>query len=317
MISPLAVIISVLPIYILLVGGGVLRKTGILKKEHDHGIMNIVFTIMLPCFILDRILGQEILRQGPVLATGVGLGFGFIITGIIVGIIAGKIIGLTHGNGIRTFALTSGCQNFGFTAVPVVEILWGTSAVAVLFVHNIGVEIAIWSVGVMLMSGDRGIPWKRLINGPIIAVFIGLALVLLRIDDKFTGPPRQAMSMIGIGAFPLAILMTGASISDLVGSEKPSWKIITASLLVRLAIVPAFILVLAKHIPMAIELRQVLLVQASMPAAMTPILLARIYGGRPAVAAQIVVATTIVSIFTLPLVITWGIKYLNLAEYLK
>lgn len=317
MISPLAVIISVLPIYILLVGGGVLRKTGILKKEHDHGIMNIVFTIMLPCFILDRILGQEILRQGSVLATGVGLGFGFIITGIIVGIIAGKIIGLTHGNGIRTFALTSGCQNFGFTAVPVVEILWGTSAVAVLFVHNIGVEIAIWSVGVMLMSGDRGIPWKRLINGPIIAVFIGLALVLLRIDDKFTGPPRQAMSMIGIGAFPLAILMTGASISDLVGSEKPSWKIITASLLVRLAIVPAFILVLAKHIPMAIELRQVLLVQASMPAAMTPILLARIYGGRPAVAAQIVVATTIVSIFTLPLVITWGIKYLNLAEYLK
>ena len=43
----------------------------------------------------------------------------------------------------------------GFTAVPVVEILWGGSAVALLFVHNLGVEVAIWSVGVMLMSSDE------------------------------------------------------------------------------------------------------------------------------------------------------------------
>jgi malate permease and related proteins len=312
LITPTTVILSVMPIYILLIGGAVLRKIGVLRKEHDEGIMHVIFSVMLPCFILDRTLGAEVLRDGAVLATGAGLGFGLIIVGISIGYLTGKVIGLAPGNGIRTFALTAGCQNFGFTAIPVVEILWGASAVAVLFVHNIGVEVAIWSVGVMLMSGERGIRWKRLVNGPIIAVVIGLLLLGLHLDDNITGPPRTAISMLGIGAFPLAIVMTGATIIDLVGTEKPSWKIISASVLVRIGIAPAIIILCAKFIPMAVELRQVLLVQAAMPAAMTPILLARLYGGRPAVAVQIVVATTVVSIFTLPYIITYGMRFLEL-----
>ncbi len=312
MLSPATVTFAILPVYILLVGGAVLRRIGVLRKEHDAGIMHLIFSVMVPCFILDKTLGAEILRNFDVLVTGVGLGFALIFLGTAIGYGTGKLIGLTPGNGIRTFALSSGVQNYGFTAVPVVEILWGTSAVAVLFVHNIGVETAIWSGGVMLMSGDRGIRWKALINGPIIAVLIGLTLVTLRIDDQVTGPFRTAISMAGIGAFPLAILMTGASIIDLVGTEKPSWKIISAAVLVRIGILPIIIILCAKFIPMAVELRQVLLVQAAMPAAMMPILLAKLYGGRPAIAVQIVVATTVVSIFTLPYIITFGIRYLQL-----
>ncbi len=312
MFSPITAILAVLPVYILIIGGAIMRKTGILKREHDAGIMHVIFSVMLPCFILDRTLGAEVLRNFQVLATGAGLGFSMIIIGIGLGYVAGKMIGLTHGTGIRTFSLAAGCQNFGFTAVPVVEILWGSSAVALLFVHNLGVEVAIWSVGVMLMSGEGGIPWKRLVNGPIIAVAIGLTLVALGVDDKVTGPIRTAMSMIGIGAFPLAIVITGATIMDLVGTEKPSWKIMVASCLVRLFIAPVVILLCAKFIPMAVELKQILVVQAAMPAALVPILLARLYGGRPAVAVQIVVATTVVSIFTLPCIIFYGVKFLEL-----
>jgi predicted permease len=312
LITPTTIILSVLPVYFLIIGGAVLRKTGTLKREHDEGIMHVIFSVMAPCFILDRMLGVEILRNNQTLATGIGLGFLLIIAGIGIGYLIGKAMGLAPGNGIRTFTLTSGCQNYGFTAVPVVEILWGTSAVAVLFVHNIGVEIAIWSVGVMIMSGERGLRWRRLINGPIIAVVIGLFLVFLRIDHLVTGPIRNVISMIGIGAFPLAILMTGASIIDLVGAEKPTWKIILGSVLVRIILAPAVIIACAKWIPMAPELKQVLLVQSAMPAAMTPILLAKIYGGRPVVAVQIVIATTIVSVFTLPYIITYGMRFLEL-----
>jgi malate permease and related proteins len=302
----------VLPVYLLMAGGAALRKLGILKPEHDAGVMQVIFSVLLPCFILDKTLGAGVLRDFQVIATGAGLGFSLIIIGIGIGYIAGKAIGLVPGRGIRTFAIASGCQNYGFTAVPVVEILWGTSAVALLFVHNIGVELAIWSVGVMIMSGETGIPWKRLANGPIIAVVVGLLLVMLHIDHLVTGPPRVALSMLGTGAFPLAILMTGATIMDLAGSEKPSWKIITASCAVRLAIMPAIIILCAKFIPMATELRQILLVQAAMPAALVPILLARLYGGRPGVAVQVVIATTLVSVITLPYIITFGIRYLKL-----
>ncbi len=274
--------------------------------------MQIIFWVMTPCFILDRMLGAVILRDYSTLVTGIGLGFFLIIVGIAIGYLVGKAIGLEPGHGRRTFALASGCQNYGYTAVPVVQILWGTSAVAVLFVHNIGVEIAIWSFGVMLLSGESKFNWRRMINGPIIAVVIGLSLVLLHLDDKITGPPRSLIYLVGIGAFPIALVMTGASMLDLVGTEKPSWKIIFGSILVRMFLAPIVFILCAKFIPMSDELKQVLLVQAAMPAAMVPILLAKIYGGRPAVAVQVIIATTIISIFSLPYTITYGMRFLDL-----
>ena len=305
-----------MPVYLLLVAGAVLRKTGTLRREYDDGIMRLFFTVMLPCFILDKILGSSILKSGSAVTWAIMSGFGFIIAGILIGLVVGRLMGLERGNGMRTFALASGCQNFGFTAAPVVETLWGGSALALLFVHNIGVEMAMWSVGVMMMSGERGMKWRRLINGPIIAVAIGLLLVALDLDDQFTGPARKAMSMIGVGAFPIAILITGCSMIDLVGSERPTWKIVLGSSLVRLVLAPFAILAAAKFLPISTELRQVLVVQAAMPAGMTAIILARIYQGRPAIAVQIVIATTLLSFITLPWIITWGCQWIGLKPLL-
>ena len=316
MISPAVVLQSVLPVYLLLIAGAVLRKTGILRREYDDGIMRLFYTVMLPAFILDKILGSAILKTGSVVAWAVLLGFGFIMVGILIGMLVGRMMGLERGNGMRTFALASGCQNFGFTAVPVVETLWGGGALALLFVHNIGVEIAMWTVGVIMMSGEKGMKWKRLLNGPIIAVAIGLIIVMLHLDGYFTGPARKAMSMIGVGAFPIAILITGCTMIDLVGSERPTWKITLGSALVRLVLTPLAILSAAKFLPIPAELRQVLIVQAAMPAGMTAILLARIYNGRPAIAVQIVIATTALSFITLPWIITWGCQWIGLKPLL-
>ena len=61
-ISPGAVIASVLPVYLLIIAGAVLRRTGVIRQEHDAGVMRVVFSVMLPCFILDKILGAAVLR---------------------------------------------------------------------------------------------------------------------------------------------------------------------------------------------------------------------------------------------------------------
>ncbi len=316
MISPAAVGASVLPVYLLIVAGAVLRKVGIIQKEHDEGVMRVVFSVMLPCFILDKILGSEVLKSGAAVSSAIMLGFAMIVVGTVIGLAIARLMGLERGNGMRTFALASGCQNFGFTAAPVVESLWGGSALAMLFVHNIGVESAMWSLGVMMMSGERGFNWRRLMNGPIFAVTIGLLLVAIGWDDQITGPARKAVSMIGVGAFPVAILITGCAMIDLVGAEKPTWKIVIGSSIVRLALAPFAILAAAKYLPISTELRQVMVVQAAMPAGMTSIILARIYGGRPAIAVQIVIATTVLSLLTLPWIITWGSIWIGLKPLL-
>jgi predicted permease len=303
---------SILPAYLLIVAGLVLRRLGVLRREHDEGVMHVVFHVMYPCFILDKILGSDAVGSLSKVAWPMALGFLLPIVGIGIGWLVGRCLGMEKGTGQRTFALSSGVQNFGYTAIPVVQQLWPAGAIAVLFVHNLGVECAMWSVGVMLMSGSKGIEWRRLINGPMFAVVGGLLLVGLSWDHHVTGPPREAMRMLGQGAFPVAIALTGAMMFDMLGQERPSWKVGFGGALVRLVISPAVILGAAKFLPVATELKQVLLVQAAMPAAMTPVLFARLYGGRPAVAVQIVVATTLLSLLTLPWVIAWGKVWLGL-----
>lgn len=155
-----AIITAVLPAYLLILLGAVLRKSRILRQEHDDPLMHAVYHIMYPCFILDKILGSEALRAGPVVGWSLGIGFCELLVGMAVGIIAGKCIRLEKGAGLRTFAFSVGIQNFGFTAIPIVQSLWGAAAVSVLMVHNLGVELSIWTFGVMVMSNDKKIPWK-------------------------------------------------------------------------------------------------------------------------------------------------------------
>jgi predicted permease len=301
-----------MPVYLLILAGAAFRIAGLVKKEHDEGIMQVIYTVMMPCYILDKILGSEVLRSSTVVISSIVLGFGLIVGGFGIAALVGRLIGLERGSGMRTFALTAGSQNFGFTAVPVAEILWSTGALAVLFIHNLGVNLAVWSVGVMILRGEIGLHWRKLVNGPLIAIVAGLALVALGLDKSINGPFREAMSMLGVGAFPVGIFIIGCTIVDLIGSEKPSLKVISASLVVRILLVPALFLSAAKYLPIADELRQVIVVQAAMPAGMTPIILARLYGGRPAIAVQIVVFTTALSLFSLPWIIAFGCQWIGL-----
>lgn len=238
-------------------------------------------------------------------------------------LVGGGGIGSEEGCGKRTFAVSAGVQNFGYTAIPVVEQLYvGAGATAMLFVHNLGVELAIWSVGVMILSGDRQIPWRRLVNGPVVSVLLGLLLVGSGADQFLCagegaahavgGPLRKAMAWLGAGAFPVAILITGAVMMDLVAEERPSPRIVLGGCVVRLAVLPLVLLAAARFLPAPLALKQVLVVQAAMPSAMSPIMLAKIYQGRPGVAVQVVIATTVVSLFTLPFVIVWGGRWVGL-----
>lgn len=307
--SPGAIITAVLPAYLLILLGAGLRKSRILRHEHDEPLMHVVFHVMYPCFILDKILGSEALRTGSVVGWSFGIGFMELIVGGAVGFLCGWLLRLEKGNGLRTFAFSVGIQNFGFTAIPIVQALWGAAAVSVLMVHNLGVELSIWTAGVMLMSNDKKIPWKKLINGPALSVVVGLLLVALGVDGKITGPFREMMKWLGSGAFPLALLVTGAIMIDMVRVEKISLRIALGGSIVRLLLVPGLILSVAKFFPLSLELKQVLIVQAAMPAAMSPLLIAKLYGGRPGIAAQIIVASTLLSLLTLPWVIAFGIKW--------
>ncbi|MDB6076355.1 MAG: Transporter [Akkermansiaceae bacterium] len=312
-----SVLAAVIPVYLLIIAGAALRKLKVLRLEQEEPIFRLVFSVLNPCLILDRILGASGVRSLSTVTWGIGIGFALTVVSYGLTWIAAGWIGLAQGQGRRTFTLSAGVQNFGYTAIPVVEQLW-KSATPMLFVHNLGVELSIWSVGAMLMTGEKKIQWKRLINGPVISVVLGLVMVgtgldrFLASDPASPNPFRTIMTQLGSGAFPIAILLTGAVMVDMIGKDRPSWKVTLSGCGMRLIVLPAFLLTAAKFLPIPLDLKQVLVVQAAMPAAMTPIMMARLYGGVPGIAVQIVLTTTALSLLSLPVVIVLGRSWLGL-----
>jgi predicted permease len=71
------------------------------------------------------------------------------------------------------------------------------------------------------------------------------------------------------------------------------------------------ILAAAKWLPLSIELKRVLVVQAAMPAGVMPIIIARHYGGQPLTAVQIVLGTTILALLTIPLWLRVGLAWVG------
>ncbi|MDA7518648.1 AEC family transporter [Akkermansiaceae bacterium] len=317
----LKVLEAVLPIYLIAGVGVFLRARQVVTAEMEKGLLKLVIHCLYPCLILDKTLGNDLVRQGDIVGWGIGLGLGLVMVGMIASWIVATILGMKPGQGKRTFTLSGGVQNYGYTAIPILMALFvvggNDDVLGVLFIHSLGVEIAIWFVGMMVLTGSVIKSPKQLINGPIVAVVLGVGLSWTggwKLFDPEMGGIigliiRQAMSWLGACAFPIGLLLIGATMYDMVGKESLSPKVGLGASLVRLLIMPLVILSAAKFLPIAPALQQVLLVQAAMPAAVTPIIVARHYGGSPGVAVQVVLVTSALALITMPLWISWGVKF--------
>ncbi|MCX7868121.1 MAG: AEC family transporter, partial [Limisphaera sp.] len=74
---------------------------------------------------------------------------------------------------------------------------------------------------------------------------------------------------------------------------------------------PGCALALARLLPGTPELQRVLVLEAAMPAAVFPIVMARQYGGDVATALQVVLSTSVVSLVTMPLWIRAGLAWIG------
>ena len=78
---------------------------------------------------------------------------------------------------------------------------------------------------------------------------------------------------------------------------------------VRCGVTPILLLMGARYLSASLELKQVLLIEAAMPAAVFPIVLARHYGGDTLTAVRVVVATSAIGFLTIPMWVRFGLGF--------
>ena len=312
----LTVLTAVLPVFGIMGIGLWLRRRGWLSAEADASLMRVTISLLLPSLIFDSVLGNAALRRPENLLLPPLVGFGMVAVGVGLAWGFARAAGLKTKPEQRTFALLTGMQNYGYLAIPLCLTLFDSGTTGVLFVHNVGPEIALWTLGVAMLSGRRPSGgWKKIINAPLAALLLAVALNF--IGTIFTPPAPVAFTgkiiltafhWLGQSAIPLALLLIGAIVADHLAEARGgrAVRVVTVAALVRLGVMPVLFLLLAKFLPCSIELKRVLVLQGAMPAAVLPIVLAKHYGGDARTALQVSLGTSVAGLVTIPLWIRFG-----------
>jgi len=308
-----AVLLAALPVFLIVLLGVFLRKWNIISKEIDSGITKLILHVLLPCLILHNLIGSKVASDLPQVITLAGLGAGIVIISLAITLTIAPYLGMERGDGRRSFAVATALQNYGFMALPLLMSLYpDPELLATLFLHNLGVEIAVFSIGVMVFTGKFSIHPKAFLKPPVIAVLIGILLNVTHLAGYIPSPISTSLDWLGRTAVPLSLLAIGMSIGELLPQTKYSIKVSLSAIIVRLLLLPTLIISIAYFLPLESSVKKILLIQAAMPAALFPIVLARHYGGKPTLVAEIAITTSIASFLTMPLIITIGGKILNL-----
>lgn len=304
---------AVVPVFGVAGLGILIRKLNWLTEEADKSLMRVCVNVLLPCLILDKSLGNPALSQTSNLVLAPLIGFLLIGVGITIAYWAKLFHGLSEASQRRTFALTVGMHNYGYVPLPLALLLFDQSTAGVLFLHIIGVEMAMWTLGVMLLSGGQTRDWRKLINAPLIAILLAVVLNALGWNTSVPQVITTGMHWLGGCAIPLALLLIGAIMADHLGDfhSANGWRVMAVGVLLRIGVLPLIILLVAKFVPITTEHRHVLVLEAAMPTAVFPVVLSKLYKGDPATAMRAVIATSIVSLVTIPLWIKFGIRFIS------
>jgi predicted permease len=303
----------VAPVFMMVAIGVILRRVRWINAEADASLLRLGVYVLYPALIADTIIGSATLARLSNVLLPAALGAGTVLVGFAVGAAGAAALRLPWPQPARTFAFTTGIFNYGFIPIPLISALFDRATLGVLFTYTLGVEFALWSVGIALLSGRREQGgWRAALNPPIIAIIVSLALNRIGFDPLPFA--RTALQWLGRCAFPMQLILTGTALADLMRRKSPSvaWRSILGANLIRMALLPIAMLTLAQFLLGRSELQRVAVVQAAMPCAMLPVMLAKHYNADSDLAAWIVASTTILGLFTIPLWLRVGFWWAGL-----
>jgi len=306
---------AVIPIFVVIGSGFLARRIGWLDRNADRSLMTVVVNLLYPALIFSYILGNDALRVPSNTVLPPLIGFTSIVAAFGVNMLLARRLKIGDQKECRTFAFTTGMQNYGYFPIPIIALLFDRETTGVLLVHNLGVEIAMWALGVgfILSANDPKSLWRRVFSAPVIAILVAVPLNWMQVDLFLPNFCFETLNLLGTCAIPLGLILIGATFADLAKGVHLLERIhipITASIL-RLGIFPIAFLFFVAIFPFSQELKQVLIVQAAMPCAVFPIVLTRHFDGSAEVALKVVLGTTLLSLITIPLWISIGIKVLE------
>ena len=295
------VLTQVIILLVLIMLGVVLAKSGILTDKGVKSMTDMVLLLVTPCVIIKSFMRQfdkslfKALLLCFLIAALAHLGF------ILLSRLLLRTKDIKRQRVLQFGAIFSNC---GYMSIPLQQALLGDIGVFYGSAYIAVFNVIIWSYGLYLMSGDKKtLTLKKLtLNPGIIGVAVGLVLFIFSLPvPKVISEPISYLASLNT---PLPMIIIGYHLanSKLLAGIKDIKYII--ALLLKLVVFP----LLALGIMYIFGVRGVMLISATIscaaPTAAITTMFSAKYENDTALSVAMVSLSTILSLISMPLIIT-------------
>jgi malate permease and related proteins len=284
---------NLLPILLISGAGFLLGK---ILPIDSRSLGRVVFYIFSPILVFNLLLHTQ-LNSGEILTT---MGFTIAVSAVIglLALLLGKLLGFDRPM-LMAVILTSAFGNTGNYGLPLVSFAFGQAALAFATLYFVTTSVMFNTAGVLIASlghMDLKTALLGLFRVPTVYAVI-LAGLLNRFQLLLPTPLERTVELASNASIPVMIILLGLELSRV--QWLYSFRPLVLSAGLRLLAGPAFGLLLAIPFGFRGAARQGNVIEASMPAAVTNMVLATEYGLDPSLVTAIVFIGTILSPLTL------------------
>jgi predicted permease len=295
---------TVLPFFVLLCIGIVLRYLELFPSETDKSLNLYVIYIALPALILQQVPRLDF--NGSIMAPLIMPWLVVVFSGAMVLLVCRLLRWSRETTGALLLMVPLG--NTSFLGIPMVERFFGTSGIpyAVLY-DQFGSFLALCSYGTLILalygSGGGGGFWPVLKKIILFPPFIALVAALFLRDTAFPGWVHALLAMAAKSMVPVVMVAIGFQMRLLL--PKDELAPLAVGLLLRLLVTPVVFLYGCRLLDLTGPAVKVSLLETAMPSMVIAGALASIAGLKPGLSSAMAAYGILAAFFTLPLVYSW------------
>ncbi len=315
----LKLFIRILSIFGMVLMGVIAYRVRIMDKQTLRRLSVALTNFFYPALIFSTLVGTfsvaGLLKNWPLPAGA----FMIMSVGYLYGIASLRFFHFRSEKEKGVFLFQSTISNYSFLPLPIVLMFWGTAGAAALILSALGSEIAVWTIGVLGLTGNRfrKESLKHLLNVPVFAIILSFIIIVIagvpglssslflanRVSWEIGSSLMSVIDMFGKATVPISMFVVGGWMADLKPGHFFNAKQLYLAAL-RLIIIPASVIGLLRFFPSEGYIRTILGVVAVMPTALASVILSEVYGGDTEFAAAGVFITHLFSLITIPLWLT-------------
>lgn len=296
---------SILPIFLLVVLGVLLKRWRAIDRDMWNGLEQLGFFVFFPSLLFTTLANAEFsgLAAGSVAIGSIG-------SVTLIALLLSLSWPLFRAAGVSGASFTSVFQTStrwnAFIALAIGEKLYGTESLALvaLVATLIIIPLNFYNIAVLIWfgGGSRSLKtflWKVVTNPMIIGSVLGVVVNLLGIP--IYRPLMQTAEMVASASLSLGLIMVGAGLK-LADALRPR-PLALLPVVLKLIFMPLVMTIAAYALGMRGDQLLTIAMGASVPTAMNGYVLAKQMGGDAPLYAAVATLQTIASFFTIPMVL--------------